>query len=179
MKKPSISELLSLLSKPALIGWANKQGLLGVDINKASKKWLNAGTSIHAQINRFIENNEPFENEENQVRFLRFAENKELLCSEKEIETEWFIGRYDLKMKWNDKIYLCDFKSNKRKIRLENRLQLVGYSMAEPCDSFAIISVPDFTILNFKIENRQPYEDMLKALSTIYTLKNQIENGTI
>ncbi len=174
--KPSITELLNLLNKPALINWANKQGLQGVDIGKQSKIWLKEGNSIHSQINKFISNGVPFENKIDEENFVMFSQNKEFLSSEKSIETEWFVGRYDLKMKWNDKVYLVDFKRNHQAIYLENRLQLVAYSMAEQCDSFAIVSVPEFKVLNFKIENRKPYEDMLKSLSLIYSLKNQIEN---
>ncbi|CAB4165147.1 hypothetical protein UFOVP916_61 [uncultured Caudovirales phage] len=179
MKKPSVTELLQLLNKPALIGWANKQGLLGIDINKAKKVWLNDGSSIHNQIEKFIKDGEPFINSEHQKKFIEFISDKEILGLEQNIETDWFIGRYDMKIKWNGKIYLIDFKINHKNIYLENRLQLVGYSMAEHCDSFAIVSVPDFTVMNFKIENRTPYEDMLKSLSIIYKSKNQIENGTI
>ena len=108
-----------------------------------------------------------------------FISDKEILSIETSIETDYFVGRYDMKIKWNGKIYIIDFKSNHKSIYLENRLQLVGYAMAESCDSFAIVSVPDFTILNFKIANRKPYEEILKSLSNIYNLKNQIENGKL
>lgn len=179
MSKPSITELLKILDKPALVYWANQQGLQGVDIKKERPKWLSKGTSIHKQIEEFIKKGTQFINIEDQNRYLDFIKDKEILGLESSIETEWFTGRFDLKMKWNNKIYLVDFKNNHKNIYLEDRLQLVGYSMVEKCDSFAIVSVPDFRILNFKIENRKPYEDILKALSIIYTSKNQIENGKV
>jgi len=40
MKKPSVTELLRILDKPALLNWANKQGLLGIDISVKRKEWL-------------------------------------------------------------------------------------------------------------------------------------------
>lgn len=44
MKKPSVTMLIDLLAKPALIDWANKQGLLGVDIKDLRKKAKSSGT---------------------------------------------------------------------------------------------------------------------------------------
>lgn len=175
MKKPSVSQLLSLLDKPALLNWANKQGLQGIDITKERKGWLRAGTSIHNQIENFIKSKAPFLNELDQNNFLKFIEDKEIIDFEKNIETEWFQGRYDLKVKWNDKVYLMDFKNNAKDIYFENKLQLIAYSMAEECDGFAIINVPKFEIFEVKIQNRNPFIEVLKSLSNIYYCKKEIE----
>jgi len=172
--KPSVTELLRLLDKPALLNWANKQGLRGIDINEERSKWLNAGSSIHNQIESFIKNGECFINKEAQLNCIKFLSDKEILGLENNIETEWFTGRYDIKVKWNDKIYLMDFKNKSKRIYFENKLQLIGYGMAEECDSFAIVSVPSFKVMNFKVENRVPYEEILKCLSKIYTLKSEL-----
>jgi hypothetical protein len=64
-----------------------------------------------------------------------------------------------------------DFKNNSKGIYFENKLQLIGYGMAERCDSFAVVSVPEFTIMNFKVDDRRPYEEILKSLSNIYYQK--------
>lgn len=175
MKKPSVSQLLSLLDKPALLYWANKQGLQGIDITKERKNWLRAGTSIHSQIEKFIKDKIPFLNELDQESFLKFIEDKEIIDFEKNIETEWFQGRYDLKVKWNDKIYLMDFKNNAKDVYFENKLQLIAYSMAEECDCFAIVNVPSFEIMEVNINDRTPYFEILKSLSNIYNCKKQIE----
>jgi hypothetical protein len=178
-KKPHLTELLSLLDKPALKKWANQQGLKGIDITKESSKWMNAGTSIHSQIENYIRKGEPFISDIDQSYFKCFIEDKEILGLENNIETEWFKGRYDIKVKWKDKIYLMDFKNHSKRIYFENKLQLIGYGMAEQCDCFAVVSVPSFTVMNFKVENRSPYEEILKCLSKIYTLKQEIENPDI
>ena len=175
MKKPSISQLLALLDKPALLNWANKQGLQGIDISKERSKWLNAGTSIHNQVEKFVNNGTPFLNKVDQDNFSRFISDKEIIDLEKNIETEWFIGRYDFKVEFNGKILLIDFKNNAKNVYLENKLQLVAYSMAEKCDLLAIVSVPAFTQFDVIIEDRKPYEDILKSLSNIYYCKKQIE----
>ena len=173
--KPSVTDLIKLLDKPALLNWANKQGLLGIDISKERTKWLNKGTSIHSQIENFIRKGEPFISEVDQSYFKCFIFDKEILGLENNIETEWFTGRYDIKVKWRDKIYLMDFKNNAKRIYFENKLQLVAYSMAEKCDSMAIVSVPSFSVMNFSVQDRKPYEEILKCLSKIHTLKLEID----
>lgn len=172
--KPSVTQLLKLLDKPALLNWANQQGLKGIDITKERSKWLNAGTSIHSQIENFIRKGEPFISEVDQSYFKCFIQDKEILGLENNIETEWFTGRYDIKVKWKDKIYIMDFKNKSKRLYLENKLQLIGYGMAEECDSFAVVSVPSFTVMNFNIKDRKPYEEILKCLSKIYTLKTEL-----
>lgn len=177
--KPSVTDLLKLLDKPALLNWANKKGLEGIDISKERSKWLNAGVSIHSQIESYIRNGEPFISEANQAAFNTFIFDKEILGLECRIETEWFTGRYDIKVKWNDKTYIMDFKNKSKKIYFENKLQLIAYSMAEPCDSFAIVSVPAFTVMNFNVQNREPYEEIMKCLSKIYNLKSEIDGTNL
>lgn len=174
MIKPSVTELLKLLDKPKLLKWANQQGLKGIDIEKERPKWLNAGSSIHSQIENYIRKGDPFISEIDQSYFKCFLADKEILGLECKIETEWFTGRYDIKVKWNDKVYIMDFKNKSKGIYFENKLQLIAYAMAEPCDCFAIVSVPRFDVMNFKVENREPYQEILKCLSKIYTLKSEL-----
>ena len=175
--KPSLTDLLKLLDKPALLNWANQQGLKGIDISKERSKWLNAGTSIHSQIENYIRKGEPFISDIDQSYFNCFIADKEILGLECKVETKWFTGRYDIKVKWHDKTYIMDFKNNSKGIYFENKLQLVGYGMGELCDCFAIVSVPSFTVMNFKIENREPYEKILKSLSEIHYQKWLIDQS--
>jgi hypothetical protein len=172
--KPSVTELLKLLDKPALLKWANQQGLKGIDIEKERPKWLNAGLSIHSQIENFIKNGEQFIKQEDQNNCVQFLSDKQVLGLECKIETEWFTGRYDFKTLWNEKVYIIDFKRDHKNLYFENKLQLIAYSMAEKCDCFAIVSVPDFKVINFKVDNREPYEEIIKCLSKIYALKSEL-----
>lgn len=176
MKKPSVTELISLLDKPALLVWANQQGLLGVDISVKRNTWLNNGSSLHKQIENFCRHGSQFENPVIQSECIKFLSDKKIIGMEVNIETDWFQGRYDCKLIFNNKIYLCDFKTKKptSKIYLENKLQLVAYSMAENCDGLAVINIPSFTFNEVKIKDRVPYEEILKSLSSIYTNKKLI-----
>jgi len=171
MKKPSVTELLKLLDKPALLGWANKQGLLGVDISEKRKVSLSQGNSIHNEIELHFKQNKPFENEEIGMCYSRFVSNKNILAVEKDIETEYFTGRIDSIIEYDNRKFIIDYKRSKGKVYLENKLQLVAYSMAEECDSFAIVVVPNFTFIEVQIKDRKPYEEILKSLSNIYNQK--------
>lgn len=173
-KKPSVTELIKLLDKPALLKWANKIGLQGIALDEYRKNILKAGTSIHSQIEHFIISNIPFENTQDQLNFLEFISGKEIIDVEKNIETEWFTGRIDIIFKYNGKTYICDFKNNQENIYFENVLQLTAYRMAIPCDFIAVIGVPKFKFMPiYSIIDYTPYEEIIKSLSNIYTLKQQ------
>lgn len=176
MKKPSVTQLLDLLAKPALIGWANKQGLAGIDIEVTRKKSLQDGTSIHNQIENYCKGEGDFIEERDRNRFNQFMQDKKILFIEKQIETEWFIGRFDAMLEVEGKPLIVDYKSGfTGKVYLENKLQLIAYTMAEPAD-MAIVGVPQFYISPVIIKNREPYETLLKSLSNIYYAKKEIEN---
>lgn len=170
IKKPSVSQLLALLDKPALLNWANKQGLKGIDISKERGKWLSAGTSFHKQIELFYLEKKPFESLEVQSLFEDFLKDKTIIDFEKKIETDFFIGRYDSKLIYNNKKYIIDFKSSNG-IYFENKLQLAAYGMAEDCDGYAIVNIPSFTWQEVVIEDKKHYENILKSLSLIYSSK--------
>ena len=171
IKKPSVSQLLELLAKPALIDWANKQGLMGVDLKEKRKRSLAKGTSLHSQIEHGV-----FDREIDSQNYTRFMQDKEIIETEKEIETDWFVGRYDAKIRHEGRIYIVDYKSGfKNKIYLEHKLQLIAYTMAEPAE-VAIVPIPHFGLVPIEIKNREPYEQMLIKLSELWNIKKEIEN---
>jgi len=64
IKKPSVSQLLSLLDKPALLGWANKIGLEGKTLLDVRRQNMSAGTNLHKQVERWLLNKTPIENQQ-------------------------------------------------------------------------------------------------------------------
>lgn len=176
MKKPSITELLKLLDKPALLGWANRQGLLGIDIKDYSKRVMQEGISMHKQIEEYQKYGVVFPDQEMESRYLNFMKDKEFIDCEIKVENEYFVGRCDFIFKQNHKTYVIDFKRNQRGLYLENKLQLVAYAMCIECDNLAIVSIPDFYMLDVKIQDRKPFEEIIKNLSSIYKNKTIIEN---
>lgn len=171
MKKPSVTQLIKLLDKPALLKWANKQGLAGIDISIDRDRFLRAGSSIHTQIENFHSAGTPFQNPDTETNYKRFISGKVVLDFEQDIETAWFTGRYDMRYQYGNTKYLIDYKNNSKGVYFENKLQLVAYGMAVECDRFAVVSVPSFTTFHVIIEDRKPYEEIIKALSIIYTNK--------
>jgi hypothetical protein len=169
--KPSISKLLDLLNKPALMKWANKIGLQGIELDKYRAQMQGDGTSLHKQIENWLKYKTPFENSSFQKRCEDFFSEKEVLSLEEKIENDMFTGRLDIVYKHNGLVYLCDFKTNHTKLWLENKLQLTAYRMSKTCDKVAIIGIPEFNVIEANIEDFKPYEMILKALSDIYNLK--------
>lgn len=175
MKKPSVTQLIDLLAKPALIEWANRQGLQGIDINEKRKRSLAKGTSLHQQIDDYSNGRGKFERELDQWSFDTFIAGKTIIATERNIETEWFVGRYDAKIKVGSDEYIVDYKSGfKGKIYLEYKLQLVAYAMAEGA-KIAIVPIPQFHLIPVEIENMKPYEDTLITLSKLWYLKKEID----
>lgn len=172
-KKPSITELIKLLDKPALLKWANSLGLSGKSLDDHRNSLADKGTSIHLQIERYVNLKEPFEDPAVNAAFEKFISDKEILEVEKNIDTEWFVGRMDIKIRHNNKIYVCDFKSNKG-IFFENYLQLSAYRMAEDAQRIAIIELPSFEFKDMPVVDFGPFERIIKALSFIYTTKKQL-----
>jgi hypothetical protein len=175
--KPTITQLIDLLNKPALIKWANKIGLNGVDLDEYRNNLKYKGTSIHKQIENYIKYNIKLDNIEDQNNFDKYFVNKKIISYEKKIETDYFIGRLDIIIEYKNNKFICDFKSNQKNVYFENKLQLVAYNMYEKIDNLGIISVPDFKYIPVIINDYKKYENILICLSNIYKLKNEIENG--
>lgn len=172
--KPSVTQLIGLLDKPGLLKWANKIGLQGIKLDEYRNKVMQQGTNYHKQIENYIKYNTPFLDNEFFNNYENFFSDKIIIESESKIETDYFTGRLDIKFKYNNRLYLCDFKSNHKDNYLENKLQLCAYRMATNCDCIAIISLPDMKLFHVNIENYYPYEQILINLSKIFTLKQEI-----
>src|SRR6266403_4142445 len=56
---PSVTTILKVLNKPALVGWANKQGLKGLSLEQATAYSIDVGNLLHHRINCYANNEEP------------------------------------------------------------------------------------------------------------------------
>jgi len=174
MKKPSVTQLTKILDKPALMSWANKIGLEGIRLDEYRKKVMSNGTSLHKQIEMFILNGDLPENETLRERLPLFMENKEVLFLEERVENDYFTGRVDFVFKQNGVTFLCDFKTNQKGVYLENKLQLVSYSMCIDCDELYIINIPSMDLVPVDINDREPYVNIMISLSNIHFNKTQL-----
>lgn len=170
--KPTVTELINMLDKPNLLKWANDIGLKGISLQDYRKKSTTAGISLHKQIENYILYKTNFENIEHQKKFIQFAENKEFINTETNIETDYFIGRYDAKIKINNNIFICDYKSSSG-IYFETKLQLAAYKMANTECKLAVIEIPNFEFKPVEIDFKK-YELILKCLHKIWQLKKEI-----
>lgn len=168
-RKPYVTQLISLLDKPALLGWANRIGLEGVSIDAFRAKALDKGKTFHEQIHRRLTDGTPFPELDDNVNFDLFMAGKRVLSVEKVIETEWFLGRLDLAVEVEGSSVICDFKPGS-KIYFEQVLQLVAYRMAEG-GAIAIVETPTFKMKRVSIPDFEPFEKLLKALAEIYREK--------
>jgi hypothetical protein len=175
--KPTVTQLLNLLDKPGLMKWANKIGLQGIALDEYRKKCLRKGTSLHKQTENFINSGEAFENQWAQDNCIKFLDGVTVLEMESPVETDHYVGRYDIKYENNGEIFIGDFKSSKG-VYLENVLQLIAYSAAEDIDNISIIEIPSFKQKIIKVKDRKPFIEILKSLSTIYEMKELVSYET-
>lgn len=180
MKKPSISELLALLDKPALLGWANKIGLEGKTLSQARSENRARGSGMHRQLEGLLAGKDVEIDPTLKKSALDFFAGKEILATEKPIEHDLFVGRLDVKFKREDgSICISDFKTNQSSVYLENRLQLAAYRMAEGCDCVSIISIPSMNEIELNEVHLDSLQEMIFHLAQIYRLKKSVEQNTL
>ena len=143
---PATTTITAILAKPALIPWANKLGLQGIDSSKYVDEKASVGTLAHAMIQTFLREvikEDVFDinmgdytpNQTNQA-LLSFAKFKkwynendiEPILSEVGFVSEdyKFGGTIDLYCKLNGEYTLVDFKTCKA-IYSEHFIQLAAY----------------------------------------------------
>lgn len=172
--KPSVTNLIDMLDKPALVKWANKLGLDGIKVDDYKSKAKQDGSDIHQDIENYLKFNLLPDDDLLSDRIQKFFSDKEVLAVEKTVETEHFIGRFDIKLRWKDIVFICDWKSSSR-VYFEGKLQLAAYKMAEPCDHVAVIHLPEFLIR--PVDTNDMHSDFLILLSELYELRHKIENS--
>lgn len=170
-KKPSVTELVNLLDKPALLNWANKIGLDGLSLSDYRKQSTKSGTSIHKQIENDFKGKMPFENE----KFIAFKSKYEVVQVEPCIECEHYLGRADILLKRADENYLFDFK-NSDKVYFEQVIQLVAYDRVLKPEKIGIVNTNTFEEIFIDLTEfqKKQYTNILSALVLIYNSKQKL-----
>lgn len=171
--KPSVTKLIEMLDKPALLKWANKIGLEGIKLDDYRSKSKESGTSLHEQVEQYLKFNILPDDKDLSDRIVKFFSDKEILAVEESFESDYFVGRFDVKLRWKDFVFICDFKSNSG-VYFETKLQLAAYKMASECDHVAVIHLPEFLMRPVSIYPE--YYKFMTTLSELYILKQKIEN---
>jgi hypothetical protein len=163
----AVTKLIDLLDKPAIVGWANKLGLNGVDLKNYYKEVQNDGNKNHNEIELYLKDGIKFTG-------YQLLEDKlkdfEVIGVEETIKNDFLIGRIDLilKHKKTNLIYVCDFKRNKN-IYLKTKLQLSCYKEMLEADKIAYINTDTFDVIEIKIITSKYYE-IVKRLYQIHLL---------
>jgi len=137
---PGATSVLSILSKPALIPWANKMGLQGIDTNKYVDSMASIGTLAHYMIECYLTKQTPDYSEYSSAEIslaenaaLKFYEwekshDYELIFSEKALVSDnlGYGGTIDIYWKLDGKYTLTDIKTCKA-VYPEHHTQLSSY----------------------------------------------------
>lgn len=169
--KPTVTQLIGLLDKPALMKWANRIGLEGVSLDDYRKKSFQEGTDVHKKIENDLKHGITFENE----KFQAFKSRYEVVSVEPVIECEFYKGRADVLLKRDGVLYLFDFK-NSTTIYFEQKLQLMAYKRILNPDKIGIVNTDSFTenIIELTEEQQRQYIKILSALTAIWNAKQLI-----
>jgi len=137
---PGTTTILGVINKPALIPWANKLGLQGIEVGKYQDVTAKVGTCCHAMIESHLKG-EAFDDSEYDKTTLNLAENgylkyldweakhtledvhAELPLVSEELE---YGGTIDLYCKLDGEYTLVDFKTSASGIYSEMEWQVAG-----------------------------------------------------
>lgn len=136
-----VTTVLGVMNKPALVGWANKLGLDGYDVNKWVDSLAEIGTLIHYLVECNLKGKEPELGDytANQINTAKEAFKKweawrannkvELIDSEMQVVSDSLQvgGTCDVYAKVNGRLTVLDIKTSKG-CYSEQRTQVVAYA---------------------------------------------------
>ena len=197
---PGVTTVLGVLNKPALVPWANKLGLQGIDTRKYVDKLASIGTLAHLIVQCRLTHMQPdltaFSAEEiekagNSVRSYEAWEAKHTLAPvacERQIVSEihHFGGTLDLIAVVDGILTLVDFKTGKA-IYDEHLHQLAAYLMLAEEAGFAVQEARILRIGRTEDEGFEeivrpakafePHREMFMHCLGIYRLKQALGGG--
>jgi hypothetical protein len=198
---PSVTTIIGLLNKPALVPWANKLGLEGIDVKKYVDKLAEIGTLAHQVILDYfkIQETDFFEYgaeviDKAQNSFLSFLEwakgkrIKPILIEKEGVSEGWgFGGKFDFYGEVEEILTLIDFKSGsgiyeEMAYQLAAYKTLVEYDFAVPykVERAMILRIPRTEDEKFEIKvwtNLDKQWEIFKRLLEIYQIKKSIKEA--
>tara|TARA_R110001632_G_scaffold1171_2_gene4712 strand:- start:9663 stop:10184 length:522 start_codon:yes stop_codon:yes gene_type:complete len=162
----SVTKLIDLLNKPALLFWANQIGLEGVKLKDYQSKSKSKGNFSHKVLEDYFNKGIKFEGFEVLESELN---DYEFIGCEVDTNNGFILGRIDLimKNKLSGETWIFDFKSNKN-IYLNTKLQLSTYKHIYNADKIGFINTEELKIVEINIDTKK-YFDLIKRL---YQIKN-------
>ena len=168
---PGVTTVLNVLNKPALVGWANRLGLQGIDSTKYVDGKAEIGTCAHYLIECHLKGEKPDLSEyapavvsEAENGFLKFLEwqdgkNFRLIGSELQLVSEKYRygGTIDIYAEIDGRPTLVDIKTSGSGIWPEMRHQVAAYSAmliehGDPVERTMIVRVGRSSDEGFQVE---------------------------
>jgi ATP-dependent exoDNAse (exonuclease V) beta subunit len=160
-----VTRLIALLDKPALLKWANRIGLQGIDLERYQSESKSKGNTAHNEVERYFKHGELFSGVEKlQASLIGFK----VIGCEVNINNGFICGRIDLVLHKNNELYICDFKSSKC-IYLSTKLQLATYKHLYKGHKICYINLDTYELVEIKIQTA-PYFEVVKRLYQIHEL---------
>jgi len=197
---PGVTTILNEMAKPALIPWANKMGLAGIDTSKYVDAAANVGTACHKMIEAHLKD-EPFDGsdyapstidqaENGYLKYLDWERGVILTAIESELvlvsEKHGYGGTVDMYCKINGIRALVDFKTGQSGIFAEHGHQTAGgYRMlleenGRPVEQVLIIRVGKSDAMDLEtkwIGNWELHENIFLTCLRLYDLKKQLSKA--
>lgn len=166
----AVTKIIDLLDKPALVYWANKIGLSGININDYYLQTQNEGNISHSEIENYFKHGTRFDGCDILENSLK---GFEVIGIEEPINNGFLVGRIDIILKKGNTIFVGDFKRNKR-VYLKTKLQLSTYKHMLGADKIFFINTENYQLEEIKIDTSKYYE-IVKRLYQINELLNELK----
>ncbi len=196
---PGVTTVLGVLAKPALIPWANKMGLQGIDTTKYVDRAAQAGTAAHAMIEAHLKGEE-FDPSPYPADLLDLAENGflkylewegahevELIGSEMPLVSGSYRygGTVDLYAFLDGIPTLIDFKTNSLGVYDEMRHQVIAYKAlleeaGHPVERVIIIRLGKSDQMDMEAVEVGDWDihwELFKTALSLYRLQGQLRKS--
>jgi hypothetical protein len=193
VKVPSVTTILTILSKPRLISWANRQGFLKKNVDETLDESANRGILVHSLIENYLmkPSNEPILIQDQFVynALLNFIEWRSVnsinpILQEASFSSKNFGGTLDLYCELNGKLTLMDFKTSKD-IYLSHFIQLSGYILLLEENGYKVeqagILLVNDNICNIKLISRDimnEYIELFRITLYLFTKYNSVSKNS-
>lgn len=171
---PSVTTVLGILNKPALVGWANKQGLQGIDIRRTVNEAAEIGTLAHYLIECHLTREKENLSEEsperraaayeaygNYFEWLQAYDMESIMAEGILVsDTHGYGGTFDAYVKIDGRREVLDFKTSAA-IYPEHVYQLAAYrellvEHGHPVDAIRIVRV------DRRKDAQPPFSELIK-----------------
>ena len=196
---PSVTTILGVLNKPALLVWANNLGLQGYKMGEYVDELAQVGTCAHLMITSMLQGQKPDLDDFSKVQ-IDMAENSVLSFLEWQRQNDFYIietelqlvsenlrygGTIDCYCKLNNKFTILDFKTGKS-IYDEHLLQVSAYKHLAEENGFKVEQVgilqigrtEDEGFSECYISDTETHWELFKSCLNIYHLQKALKSNS-